>query len=297
MSMFKIVTQISGVRRFYDINESLRHLHEAGFDGADMSMFQTNDLWLTETADFCKAAKAASKAHGIPFMQAHAPFPGRKFSDKEYDAKMEPIVKRAIEVAGELEAGIIVVHPIHCPTLSAKEQMEWNIDYYMTLEPLCRKYGIKVAIENMWGHKEGRIVPNVCSTGDELAVYADALPSDCFTVCADIGHFPLVGSKAHEDLKILGARTGALHIHDNDGIHDLHALPYTGVNNWDEICKALANAGFSGNLTFEADNGFTKKFPAPLLDSALRHLAEVGRHLAAKIEEYKQNPSENEPKN
>lgn len=294
--MMKIVTQTSGVRRFFDIDEALRHLSEAGFDGADMSMFQTDDLWLTDTASFCKAAKAAAKKHNIPFMQAHAPFPGRKYGDPDYNRKMDVIVRQAVEVAGELEAGIIVVHPIHCPTLSAKEQMEWNIDYYLSFEPLCRKWGVKVALENMWGVRDGHIVPNVCSLGEELAAYADALPKDCFTVCADIGHFPLVGSKAQEDLQVLGARTGALHIHDNDGMHDYHALPYTGQCDWDAICEALARADFKGNITFETDGGYTKKFPLPLLDAALRHLAEIGRYLASKIQEYKKNPTPNDSK-
>lgn len=288
--MLKIVTKTDPVCYRLGTAEGIRAIAEAGFDGADVSMFLLTEPWYTDSVKFCKEAKAASRKYGLPFMQAHAPFPGRRYGDAAYNENMEPIVKRAVEVAGELEAGIIVVHPIHCPTLSAAEQMAWNIDYYMTLEPLCRKYGIKIALENMWGRRDGKIVSNVCSLGQELAEYASNLPKECFTVCADVGHFPLIGADPAAELRAIGEHLGALHIHNNDSLQDSHTFPFTGgIIDWRTVCHALADIDYKGHFTFEVNLAFT---PTPLLPSALVYLAKTGKLLTQRIEEYKSGKAE-----
>ena len=286
--MLKNVTSIDPLRKRFGIVESLRMLKEAGFDGADLSLFQIFE-WYTDTANFCKTAKAAAKELGMPFLQAHAPFPSREYGNDAVGKKMEPYIRRAIEVAGELEAGIIVVHPIFCPPLTHKEQVEYNVEFYLTLESLCREYGIKVALENIWGAVNDKPEPLLCSYGKDYNDYIDALPSDCFTACADIGHFRVVGADPATELRALGSRLGALHVHDNNGTNDLHALPFTGgVIDWDSVCRALADIDYKGHFTFEVSLG---AHPSPLLPSILYHLAQIGRYFTGKIEEYKQNPS------
>lgn len=281
----KIVTQTYVPAIRLGVKEAVRLISEAGFDGADLSLFSVKDAWRTDPAAFIKEAEAAKKEYRIPFLQAHAPFPGKRYGDEAYNEVMDEHVRAAIEVAGALEAGIIVVHPIHCPTLSAAEQMEWNLEYYRSFEPLCKKWGIKIAIENMWGVRDGKIVPNVCSDGKELGAYFDALASDAFTVCADLGHFPMVGVDAAEELRTLGARTGALHIHDNNLIHDWHNIPFSGKMNWDSITSALAETNYKGTLTFETDKGYLEPMPTELFFSALKHMAEVGRYLKSQIKQ------------
>ena len=238
---------------------------------------------------FCEMTAAAEKFIGkmdfSSFVSEGADTDDFGYGDEAYNEVMDAHVRAAIEVAGAIEAGIIVVHPIHCPTLSAAEQMEWNLEYYRSFEPLCKKWGIKIAIENMWGVRDGKIVPNVCSVGEELGAYLDALASDSFTVCADLGHFPMVGADTAEELRTLGARTGALHIHDNNLIHDWHNIPFSGKMNWDSITSALAETNYKGALTFETDKGYLEPMPTELFFSALKHMAEVGRYLKSQIEQ------------
>jgi sugar phosphate isomerase/epimerase len=81
----------------------------------------------------------------------------------------------------------------------------------------------------------------------------------------------------------LGAdRLGALHVHDNDGKRDIHQLPYHMAIDWDEILDALADVGYRGDFTLEADN-FYGRLPKELLEDAAGHMAKVSHHMVNHI--------------
>ena len=63
-------------------------------------------------------------------------------------------------------------------------------------------------------------------------------------------------------------------------------LPGQGLLNWDEICRALADIDYDGELTYEADN-FLKRFPKDMMPLAVKFMNDVGNHLCDKIEKYK----------
>jgi sugar phosphate isomerase/epimerase len=73
-------------------------------------------------------------------------------------------------------------------------------------------------------------------------------------------------------------RLKALHIHDNDLIHDSHTLPFTQKIHWEDVMTALKEIQYDGVFTFEADN-FLKQFPRELIVPASRLMLEVGRYL------------------
>ena len=43
-----------------------------------------------------------------------------------------------------------------------------------------------------------------------------------------------------------------LHVHDNDGIRDLHQIPYEGVIDWADFARALSETHWNGVLSLEA---------------------------------------------
>jgi sugar phosphate isomerase/epimerase len=101
--------------------------------------------------------------------------------------------------------------------------------------------------------------------------------------CLDIGHAPLVGVDPCELIRALGRdRLKALHVHDVDGINDLHTLPYLSKINWDSVCAALKEIGYEGDLTFEAGN-FVTPLPTELSAAAAKFMVAAGRHLIDKI--------------
>ena len=139
----------------------------------------------------------------------------------------------------------------------------------------------------MWKEKDGKIIPSVCGTPDMFRDYVDMLDNDNFSACLDIGHVPLVGEDISEMINTLGGkRLKALHIHDNDFLHDSHSLPYSGKIDFDLVCRELAHIGYSGDFTFEPDGGIGN-YPKELKQDALNLLSETGRYLMEKIEQYR----------
>ena len=117
--------------------------------------------------------------------------------------------------------------------------------------------------------------------------YIDTLDSDCFTACLDVGHAKLCCEDPAAFVKALGKkRLGALHVHDVDGIRDLHTLPYFGMGNWDKFTKALAEIDYEGDFTYESGN-FDFGKPKELYTCYEKLAVETGRFLINKINGYK----------
>ena len=260
-------------KRFGDI-DGVKLICEQGFEAVDYSMFAmgSDDCILNgpDYLDYVLKVKAAADFYGVPFNQAHAPFATMRDGDEEYNAKMMPRVKRSIEIAGILGAKAIIVHPV----AFKENQFEKNMAMYNELLPAAKAAGVKIALENMWGRdpETRKIIPNVCSTAEDFPRYVDALPSEYFTACLDLGHCGLVGEDAADMIRALGHdRLTCLHIHDNDGINDSHVMPFLGTIKWKAVAKALHDIDYSGDLTLEAD-AHLGRVPAALVPSMERAL-------------------------
>ena len=142
-------------------------------------------------------------------------------------------------------------------------------------------YGIKIALENMFGHDDRRhvMLANVCSYGEQLAEYYDALDPRYFTVCLDLGHSGLVGDDAAHAIRALGhRRLTALHVHDNNYMEDLHMPPFTCKLDWKAIAQALHDINYTGDVTLE-DDGFISKLPKRALINGTRLAADLASEL------------------
>jgi len=274
------------------IDEGLKILAAAGYDAIDYSMFgMTGDNHFLNTVnpvEFSAELKGKAAALGLKFNQAHAPFPCWRNGDDAYNTKMPQRIENAVKIAGLLEADSIVVHPI-AYIQQGDAQKEVNFKLYRSLAPIAKEYGIKIALENMWGRDSRRnyIVPNVCSFARDLCEYYDELDdSNAFTVCLDLGHCGLVGEEPDEAIRILGHdRLGALHIHDNNYVQDNHTVPYDyGMKmNWDNITRALGEIDYKGDFTFEAD-AFLNRYDPTTIQTGVNYMASLGRMLMAKID-------------
>ena len=78
-------------------------------------------------------------------------------------------------------------------------------------------------------------------------------------------------------------RIRALHVHDNCLTRDSHTLPYLMNMTYFDTTTALADIGYEGDLTFEADSFFAK-LPPPLLADGFRFAHAVGRFMIAETE-------------
>lgn len=281
-------TQTDVTARVFGLPKAVEMIADAGFDAIDLSMFEDDlNAWLygDDYKEGIKLAVDIAKSKGVFFNQAHAPFPSYRVGDEAYNRKIRPMLIRSIEIAGMAGVKNIVVHPVVFP----ERQKENNIKMYNELLPYAKEAGVKIAVENMWGHdyRRNAIVPNVCSVASELADYYDALDPEWFTVCLDIGHIGLVGEYEAPFIKTLGHdRLTCLHVHDNDYLHDSHVCPLTMKLPWEDICNALGDIDYVGDLTLEADNTI-KYLPYEMIPSGLKFMHDAGRYLISLIEKRK----------
>ena len=156
---------------------------------------------------------------------------------------------------------------------------------------LAKEYGVKIALENMWRYERvtGKIIDSVYASPAELCTAYDTLDDpDAFTVCFDIGHAALTGREPEDVIRQIGHdRLGALHVHDVDYVSDVHTLP--GIINkirWDEVCRALGEIDYTGDLTLEAVC-FLDGFDKSLHPEAMRLMNAVAKNLADKVDSYR----------
>lgn len=290
----KLSTTTDKFFELFGYEEGIRTLADIGFDALDMNLItciyneEFSDPNLEKT---CAKLLSVAKECGICFNQAHAPFPTYRFLDdkakmEEYNTKVYPKLINSIKAAGILGAQQIVVHPIDVP--DKRIQKEFNLEFYNRLEPYCKEYSIKIALENMWGHSQvdhSKIIPNVCSYGRDLADYCNALDPRYFTICLDIGHCGLVGQSADNAIREIGSGLHALHVHDTDHVRDLHTLPYFGKIDWDAVTKALAEVDYDGDFTYEVGGTYLVHYTNDkvLMRKAFELMEVTGRKLISMI--------------
>ncbi len=267
-------TEFNYASILYGTEKAIEVVAKAGFEGLDYSMFDltrednpvNHDDYKARMESFRRIAKDC----GVCFNQTHAPFPSLKKDDGEYNAKTFPMLVRSIEATAILGVPHVVMHPQPV----GEDSLERNIEFFSGLAPYCKEYGVKIALENL-------IRPSYFGEADQLCALVDGLDSDCFTCLIDIGHASINGNGA-DHLRKMGSRVTALHVHDNDGVHDNHNMPFNRGINWDEICAALKDIDYKGDLTYEA-GFYVRQFPTELVPAAYKMMAETGKYLISKI--------------
>lgn len=287
----RLSTQTDVLGRTMGEEEALRVLAKAGFDAADVSFFAMtngNGPWCADNwRDHAARLRSVAAECGITFGQAHAPFPCKR-GEEPFDTVIRQRILRSMEAAALLGVPRIVVHPFHhLPYADEHERLfEENVAFYRSLMPYCESWGIAVCTENMWQRDENRgyIVDSVCAQPQEFAAMIDAVDSPWMQGCLDIGHCALVGRKPEDCIRALGAKhLHALHVHDVDYLHDSHTVPFEARLEWEPITAALAEVGYAGDMTLEADS-FLVRLPEQLLPAGSTLMAQVGRYLIERVE-------------
>jgi sugar phosphate isomerase/epimerase len=173
------------------------------------------------------------------------------------------LIKNRVDLAYMIEARQIVLH-MQLPYVELREDKNFKKRYWEQvfksfdeLKTYCKARDIKIAVENLLTPLQGQI-----DQFDKLFARYDF---DFMGFCFDSGHGSLVSSEDHFILaKRYKDRIIALHLHDNDGIapkflddywamvqHDKHALPFTGVINWDKLTRIIAQSPYELPISIE----------------------------------------------
>ena len=259
-------------------------------DGPYTSFF---DKDIEEILAFFTPLKEAAEKHDVAIAQMHAPFP-IWFKDKdELNDYIFMALEKCLAVCRHVGCPAIVVHPTQRST--KEKEHACNLDNYRRLIPAAKKYGVKICLENIFMRRPGRIQQGRCSNVEEACWYIDTLNKeaggDYFGFCLDIGHANLTNRNLCEYIKELGDRLTILHIHDNNGLDDMHMIPYSylatptsHVCDWEGFVTGLKEIGYKGALAFETFRIFSA-YPRAVWTEALKLIAAIGHYWAERIEE------------
>lgn len=293
-----ISMNMGGVLKKYGRNvaEAAKAIKAAGFDAVDFDLCGMDEDDCEFNGDgyreLAARYRAEIEATGLYVNQTHTPFTFKNWDNEEhYNNVIYPRIVRSLEISALLGAEIAIVHPLHYAEYHGHEE-EWferNMVFYRSLLPYCEKYGIKIAVENMFrgDPRRKRIAHDTCSRKEEFIRYVDTLNSEYVVACLDVGHvgLPVQDDEAYDVARALGHdRLKALHIHDNDYQNDRHVPPYYGIMNWTEIAKSLGEIDYTGVFTYEIGSRSFATVEDEFMPVTLKYFADIARHITSMID-------------
>lgn len=240
----------------YGFEEGVRRMKKQGYDCMDYSQFvdTREPLFQKDHIQFAKHLenqKNICQNEGIEIHQAHGPwrYPPRDATAEERLERLEKMT-RAVEGCSILGCKKMVIHPIMPFGINdeghEQETYERNLEFMGKLSEVGKANDVVICYENM-----PMPLLSMASVPSILKVVRE-INSDYFKVCLDVGHSIITKNIPGDAVRMIGKDTlAALHIHDNNGKHDVHIHPYAGVIDWENFCMALKEINFEGVMSFE----------------------------------------------
>ena len=226
---------------------------------------------LDEVIAYYAEELAAIRKNGLFITQAHAPQPAYVAGHPEVTEYCIRIYKRLIEYCAYAGCPRLVIHGVDYKfdnTVDPPEEIDrLNRHLFESLISTMLQCNVMVCMENLYVRKYRTTNDDVFIEGpgsdptltaqliDELNEKAG---KEIFGLCLDTGHMHIVRKDARTYIHILGKRIKAMHLNDNNCSADDHLVPLMGTADWANICMALKNVGYAGDINFEIGGNFPK---------------------------------------
>ena len=203
-------------------------IKSAGFSGIQMGQFLEPNY---------EARCGIAKKYSLKIENLHVPF-------RNVNSLWEPgidgdnytnLLINCAEFCEKNEIPAVVIHLSNGLNPPEKIMLGWS-----RLErAICKAYefGVRFLVENLHFIDNG------------IKIFFDIFAEYHVGFCFDTGHAHCY-TPEYNWLEHFGDKLAALHISDNDGKTDTHALPFDGTNNWDSLVSIL-NKNKSIPLSFE----------------------------------------------
>ncbi len=207
---------------------------QLGYDGVEVMV--STELISQDAAILARL----SDYHQVPVLAVHAPC--LLITQRVWGREPWGKLKRAAEVAAELGAGVVVVHP------PFRWQRDYARDFEAGLASLGDETGIVFAVENLYP----------LSRGAEVAAYAphwNPAEMDVRHATLDLSHTAVSGSDALAMAAELGPRLAHVHMADGTkiGLPDEHLVPGRGFQPCAELLQQLRGSGYRGIVVLEVN--------------------------------------------
>lgn len=289
--------------------EGFRMLKRAGFSCVDFSLnyYLTNktlyrmeqnhffDKTRGELEDYFTPHKREAQAAGIRIHQMHMPYPiyvpnGKKELNDYLWNVMAP---KSMELCSFFECSYIVIHGFKLAKNLGSEEAEWSETerFIHSIAPMAKEMGITICIENLYSSVGKHIVEGPCCNVGKAVERIDRINdrygAEVLGFCFDTGHANLARLDFEDFMTRLGHRLKVFHIHDNDGVGDLHQIPFTFTKtrenqpstDWEGFVRGLRAMGFDKVLSFETAPVLSA-FPQDMKEDVLSLIAKIGKHFA-----------------
>ena len=293
--------------------EGFAMLKRAGFSSADFSLNdyllntslyqgELNDFFdrsVPELEHFFTPHRQGAEAAGITINQMHMPYPVYVpgADGKINDYLWNQAAPKSMAVCAFFGCPYIVIHGFKLARFLGSEEAEWQetAKFIDSIAPLAKEMGITICVENLYDSIGGHLVEGPCCHAKKAAERIDGFNekygAEVLGFCFDVGHANIVGIDFEEFIGTLGSRLKVLHLHDNDGISDLHQIPYTftrtrenlASTDWGGFFRGLGKIGFDGVLSFETAPVLTA-FPREMKQDVLGFIAAIGRYFRERIQ-------------
>ena len=287
--------------------ESIKYISECGFNAID---YNINNLFdetfdkekltsffdksITELKEYYSELKKATTEMSVHISQVHGIFPIYYENAERLNEYIIECNKKMIAVCGYLGCKFFVLHPWTGLEMPKAEERKINFSVFRALISVAKEKKVTICLENVFRHKNGKCVEAACSVASEAVSYIDELNEmageDIFGFCLDTGHANLLARNIYQFILTLGNRLKVLHIHDNNGIEDLHMIPFTqfcidGKNrplDWSGFIKGLKEINFDGTLSFETFNAIDN-LPEIEKTDGLKLVSIIGEYFSKEI--------------
>jgi sugar phosphate isomerase/epimerase len=205
-----------------------------GYDGVEVM------VWTDPVSQDPTALKRLVEYHQIPVLALHAPC--LVITQRVWGTDPWAKLVRAKDVAEELEAQTVVVHP------PFRWQREYARQFVGGVQEMVNETDVCFAVENMFPLR---------ARGREVTPYApdwDPTKEDFPAFTLDLSHTSVSQSDAMAMADVMGDRLAHVHIADGNGsARDEHLVPGRGDQPCGELLEGLADRGFDGLVVVEVN--------------------------------------------
>jgi sugar phosphate isomerase/epimerase len=143
------------------------------------------------------------------------------------------VYKQSIEWAAKIGAEQIVIHPslYTTPVFLRQESQKYAKENLAKLGEFAQELGIEMVVENV-GFGQDALFDQ-----SEFVALFNEIPT--IKALVDVGHAHINRWDIPDLIRELGTRLSSVHLHDNDGLRDLHLPCEQGTIEWKPIWNAL----------------------------------------------------------
>ena len=223
------------------VEDELARIAAAGFDFVDLTV-EPPQAWPVEGE---RVARLLAQ-HGLGIVGHTAYYLPIASAFPELREQAHRLLIRAFEAFAAAGAAAVNVHPDALNRLFAVEDVRArNAEALASLAEEAQRRGLRLMVENL-----GRSFSHPADIEPLLA----ASPDLAFHL--DVGHANLARARDEPNrtadlVAAAGDRLAHVHVHDNNGVDDLHLPLGAGTIAWPEIVRTLKQAGYDGTVTLE----------------------------------------------